>query len=56
VSLFNPIFYMINGLRYGVLGVEDATPLGSLALTAALAAALFAWTVHLFKTGYRLKP
>lgn len=56
VSMFNPIFFMINGLRYGVLGVADASPLGSLALTAALAAALFAWTVHLFRTGYRLKP
>lgn len=55
VSLFNPIFYMINGLRYGVLGVADASPLGSLALCGALAAGLFAWTVHLFRIGYRLK-
>ncbi len=55
-SLFNPIFYMINGLRFGVLGVADASPAASLALTAALAVALFAWTVHLFRTGYRVKP
>lgn len=55
VSLFNPIFYMINGLRYGVLGVADASPIASLALTSAMAAGLFAWTVHLFRVGYRLK-
>jgi len=55
ISLFNPIFYMINGLRYGVLGVADATPLGSFALSAGLAVALFGWTVHLFRVGYRLK-
>lgn len=56
VSLFNPIFYMINGLRYGILGVADATPIGSFALSAGLAIGLFAWTVRLFKVGYKLKP
>lgn len=55
VSLFNPIFYMINGLRYGILGVADASPLWSFVLSATLATALFAWTVHLFKIGYKLK-
>jgi ABC-2 type transport system permease protein len=55
VSMVNPIFYMINGLRYGVLGVADASPGWSLALSAALAALLFAWTVHLFRVGYKLK-
>lgn len=55
VSLFNPIFYMINGLRFGVLGVMDASATVSLLLSAAFAAGLFAWTVHLFRAGYRLK-
>jgi len=55
VSMFNPIFYMINGLRYGVLGVADASPGWSLVLSSALAAGLFAWTVHLFRIGYKLK-
>lgn len=55
VSLFNPIFYMVNGLRYGVLGVADASPWGSFLLSATLAAGLFGWTVRLFRTGYRLK-
>jgi ABC-2 type transport system permease protein len=55
LSHFNPLFYMINGMRYGVLGVEDASPGVSLALTAALTAAAFAVTVALFRSGYRLK-
>ncbi len=55
LSHFNPLFYMINGIRYGVLGVADASPLLSLLLTAVLAAAAFAATVRLFKSGYRLK-
>jgi ABC-2 type transport system permease protein len=56
LSHFNPLFYMINGIRYGVLGVEDASPLFSLLLTAGLTAIAFAVTVHLFRIGYRLKP
>jgi ABC-2 type transport system permease protein len=55
LSHFNPLFYMINGIRYGVLGVADASPRFSLLLTAALTAIAFAATVRLFKAGYRLK-
>jgi hypothetical protein len=35
--------------------VADASPGWSLALSSALAAGLFAWTVHLFRVGYKLK-
>lgn len=55
VSLFNPIFYMINALRYGVLGVADASPAFSVALSIALALASLALSVHLFRIGYGLK-
>ncbi|MBA2565557.1 MAG: ABC transporter permease [Gemmatimonadetes bacterium] len=55
LSHFNPLFYMINGIRYGVLGVEDASPLFSLLLTTVLTALAFAGTVALFRSGYRLK-
>jgi ABC-2 type transport system permease protein len=55
LSHFNPLFYMINGMRFGVLGVQDASPLLSLLLTAAFTAATFGVTVWLFKIGYRLK-
>ncbi len=55
LSHFNPLFYMINGMRYGVLGVHDASPGLSLALTAGLTVAAFGAAVRLFKIGYRLK-
>ena len=55
LSHFNPLFYMINGMRYGVLGVHDASPSLSLALTVVLTVAAFAATVGLFRRGYRLK-
>ena len=55
ISLFNPMVYMVDGLRYGVLGVQVMSPaLGALILVllAALATAL---AVALLRSGYRLK-
>jgi ABC-2 type transport system permease protein len=52
---FNPIFYMINLVRYGFLNyTEVSVPLSLLALAAATAA-LFAVNLRLFSTGYRLR-
>jgi ABC-2 type transport system permease protein len=52
---FNPIFYMINLVRYGFVGfTEVSIPLSLLALTAATAA-LFLVNLRLFTTGYRLR-
>lgn len=35
VSKFNPLFYLINGLRYGVLGVGDVDPAPAMWVSAA---------------------
>lgn len=35
VSLFNPLLYMINGVRFGILGVADVEPVRALAVTVA---------------------
>jgi ABC-2 type transport system permease protein len=52
---FNPIYYMINLVRYGFLGYSEASiALSLLALTAATAA-LFALNLRLFSRGYRLR-
>jgi len=52
---FNPIFYMINLVRYGFVGFSEVSvALSLLALTAATAA-LFAVNLRLFTTGYRLR-
>jgi ABC-2 type transport system permease protein len=52
---FNPIFYLIDGVRFGVLGVSDSSPWLGLAVAGGFtcAVAFAAWMM--FRTGYRLK-
>jgi len=55
LTRFDPIFYMINLVRYGFVGfTEVSIPLSLLALTAATAA-LFLVNLRLFSKGYRLR-
>jgi ABC-2 type transport system permease protein len=56
VSHANPIFYLLNAVRYGFLGTSDVSVVLSLAVTGVLAAAMVAWSSWLFRTGHRLKP
>jgi ABC-2 type transport system permease protein len=55
VSHYNPFFYMIDGFRYGFIGVADGSLMIGVALVAVLNAilAVACWT--LFHTGYRLR-
>jgi ABC-2 type transport system permease protein len=55
ISHANPIFFLVNAVRYGFLGTSDATIGLCLAVTAALALAMAAWSSWLFATGRRLK-
>ncbi len=52
---FNPIYYMINLVRYGFLGYSDAPIALSLGVLAAVCAALFLLNRHLFERGYKLR-
>jgi ABC-2 type transport system permease protein len=55
LTRFNPIYYMINLIRYGFVGFSEVSiALSLLALTAATAA-LFAVNLRLFSGGYRLR-
>ncbi len=55
ISLFNPILYMVNGFRYGIIGFHEF-PIGlSLLILFSLGSLLFGLTVYLFKIGYKLK-
>jgi ABC-2 type transport system permease protein len=56
VSHFNPLFYVVNAIRYGFLGHSDVSVLLSFGVTAAMALALVAWSQWLFASGHRLKP
>lgn len=55
ITVFNPMFYMVNGLRYGMLGVSDVSVLQSMAVVLTLFLGLFSFTVLLFKSGYKLR-
>ncbi len=52
---FNPIYYMINLVRYGFLGYTEASIALSLVALTAATAALFALNLRLFSRGYRLR-
>ena len=52
---FNPIYYMINLVRYGFLGYTEANVAMSLAILSAATLALFAANLRLFTTGYKLR-
>ncbi|RQH00737.1 ABC transporter permease [Natrarchaeobius oligotrophus] len=65
VSLLNPMVYMVDSVRYGLLGYSDmleiapaayaaVAPLLSLAVLTALTAVVLAIDVYLFKIGYGL--
>lgn len=56
LSHLNPIFYLVQAVRYGFLGSSDVSVLLSLAVTGALAAVTVGWSTWLFQTGRRLKP
>ncbi len=55
VSRFNPIFYLIDGARYGFIGVSDSSPALGLAVVAGATAVLVAVSWGMLRTGYRLK-
>lgn len=55
VSHFNPIFYMIDGFRYGFFGVSDVPPLLSLGVVAACFVVLTVFTLWLLRIGYKLR-
>jgi ABC-2 type transport system permease protein len=55
VSHFNPVFYLIDGFRYGFTGVHEVEPLLGVTVTMALNLALAYACYRLFKSGYKLK-
>ncbi|MDX6666301.1 MAG: type transport system permease protein [Solirubrobacteraceae bacterium] len=55
LTQFNPVYYMINTVRYGFLGYTEANIALSLAFLSAAALALFAINYRLFAKGYRLR-
>jgi ABC-2 type transport system permease protein len=56
VAHFNPFFYMIDGLRYGLIGRADGAIGLGLVVVPLVNVALWTLAHRMFATGYRLKP
>ena len=55
IAHFNPFFYMIDGLRYGVIGHADGSIVLGVLVMAVVNVALW-WLTHwMFASGYKLK-
>lgn len=55
ISRFNPFFYMIDGFRYGFLGVSDLSPTVSVAVSAGFLALVSAIVLVMLARGYKLR-
>ncbi|HEV2772923.1 MAG TPA: ABC transporter permease [Thermoleophilaceae bacterium] len=55
ISHANPLFYLVNAIRYGFIGHSDVDPVLALVVAGAIAAPLYAWAQWLFSTGRKLK-
>jgi len=56
VSMFNPILYMINAFRYGLLGVSDIDTATALVIIFVFIAILFFYSLRLLEKGVGMKP
>ncbi|MBX3165961.1 MAG: ABC transporter permease [Candidatus Eremiobacteraeota bacterium] len=55
ISLANPIFYMVDGFRYGFLGVHDASLMVGVVLLGGLNLVGLALSMHMVKKGVGLR-
>lgn len=56
LTRLDPLYYIVDATRYGFTGHSDAPAAVSIAVTAGVAAAVFALAVALVERGWRLKP
>ena len=55
ISQFNPLYWMINGLRYTTIGVSDSSPTISIFISIACAIIFTYISSKMFEKGYRIK-
>ena len=55
LTYFNPIFYMVNGIRQSMLGSSDVSSFFGGSILAIMTIVAFFWCVWLFKRGYHLR-
>ena len=52
---FNPMYYLVSGIRFAVNGTADVSMIACTAIAFAMALTFFGATVFLFKIGYKLR-
>ncbi len=55
ISSWNPIHFLIDGFRWGILGVGESNPWIGAGVSVAIAVVLWMVCLWMFRTGYRLK-
>lgn len=55
VSRYNPVFYMIDGFRYGFFGISDVSPWLSLSVVTICFVSLAVFAHALLRRGYKLR-
>jgi len=56
ISLVNPILYMVNSFRYGLLGISDTDLVTALGIIIIFIVVLFSYSLYLLKSGVGIKP
>ncbi|MFA3919629.1 ABC transporter permease [Ruegeria hyattellae] len=55
ITHINPVFYLIDGVRFSVIGVSDSSPVLGLAICLLVTLAVCAMVWRMLNSGYRLK-
>ena len=55
LTYFDPVYYMIDLVRYGFLGVAETSVIGAFAALLFATVVLFMINLHLFRRGYKLR-
>jgi len=55
VSMVNPIVYMVNGFRYGILGVSDVSLTVTYVMIGIFILLLYIWAFFLMRRGYGMR-
>jgi ABC-2 type transport system permease protein len=55
ITHFNPMYYLVSGIRFSVTGIADVSIAACAAIAFGMAITFFGATVYLFKIGYKLR-
>lgn len=55
LALFNPILYMVNAMRYGMLGISDINIVTAFSIIVLFTVALFCFCLYLLRNGIGLR-